>query len=78
MMATRTINWLALLFVPLGAIAFDVAGKVFGNMFYPTQTQIHIEIESKEVGKKRRAARKRYFGRAPAAPMNGGAAPEDV
>lgn len=48
MFSTRTINWLAILFLPLAAIAFDVAGKVFGNMFYPTQTQIHIEIESRE------------------------------
>jgi hypothetical protein len=30
--------------VPAIAIAFDVAGKVYGNMFYPTQTQIHMEI----------------------------------
>jgi hypothetical protein len=26
---------------------FDVSGKLFGNLFYPTQTQIHLEMESK-------------------------------
>jgi hypothetical protein len=41
-------------FVPVFGMAFDVAGKVFSNMFYPTQTQIHIELEVKE----RVAARK--------------------
>ena len=30
--------------IPAIAIAFDVAGKVYGNMFYPTQTQIHMAI----------------------------------
>lgn len=25
--------------------AVDVVGKVFSNMFYPTQTQIHREIQ---------------------------------
>ena len=54
-LATRAINWLAILFLPIAAIAFDLAGKVFGNMFYPTQTQIHIEIEAREVAQKRKA-----------------------
>lgn len=53
-LATRAINWLAILFLPIAAIAFDLAGKVFGNMFYPTQTQIHIEIEAREVAQKRK------------------------
>ena len=44
----RTINWILIGFVPVAGIAFDVAGKVFSNMFYPTQTQIHVEIEVKE------------------------------
>jgi len=34
--------------VPVAAMAFDLFGKVFSNMYYPTQTQIHIEIEAKE------------------------------
>jgi hypothetical protein len=57
MFSTRTINWLAILFVPLAAISFDVSGKVFGNMFYPTQTQIHREIEAKGVVAKKKALR---------------------
>lgn len=36
-------------------MAFDVAGKVFSNFFYPSQTQIHIELEAKELGKARKA-----------------------
>jgi hypothetical protein len=55
MFSTRVINWLAILFLPMAGIAFDVAGKAFGNVFYPTQTQIHIEIESKERAEKKRA-----------------------
>ena len=55
MFSTRTINWLAILFLPLAAIAFDIAGKVVGNMWYPTQTQIHREIEAKGVAMKKRA-----------------------
>lgn len=53
-MGTRSINWLAILFVPIVGISFDVCGKVFSNMFYPTQTQIHIEIEAKEMAEKRK------------------------
>jgi CBS domain containing-hemolysin-like protein len=45
---TRSISWLLLAFVPIICMIFDVTLKVFSNMFYPTQTQIHIEIESKE------------------------------
>ena len=50
----RSVNWLSMLFIPIAAIGFDVAGKVFSNMFYPTQTQIHIEIESREMAAKNR------------------------
>ena len=52
---TRSISWFLVAFVPVSGMIFDVSGKVFSNMFYPTQTQIHIEIESKE----KVAARKR-------------------
>jgi hypothetical protein len=62
MMGTRTINWLAIIFLPLAATAFDLSGKVFSNMFYPTQTQIHIEMEAKEVAEKRRAERQAARG----------------
>lgn len=57
MFSTRAINWLAILFLPMAANAFDVAGKAFGNIFYPTQTQIHMEIEAKQRAEKRRAQR---------------------
>lgn len=43
-----------MLFIPIGAMAFDVAGKVFSNMFYPSQNQIHIELEAKEFRQKRK------------------------
>jgi hypothetical protein len=46
-MTTRSLNWILILFVPIMGIAFDITGKLFSNMFYPTQTQIHMEIESK-------------------------------
>ena len=35
-------------FVPVFAMVFDVTAKCFSNMFYPTQTQIHIELEAME------------------------------
>lgn len=36
------------LLVPTMGMVFDVAGKVYSNMFFPTQTQIHVEISAKE------------------------------
>jgi len=47
-MSRRSVNWLIMIVVPVAAMAFDLFGKVFSNMYYPTQTQIHIEIEAKE------------------------------
>jgi hypothetical protein len=44
---TRSLSWMLIFFVPIFATIFDVTGKVFSNMYYPTQTQIHLEIESK-------------------------------
>jgi hypothetical protein len=38
-----------MLFVPIFGMAFDLSGKVFSNMFYPTQTQVHVELESKQL-----------------------------
>ena len=35
-------------------MALDVAGKVFSNMFYPSQNQIHIELENKEIREQRK------------------------
>ena len=46
MMTTRSMSWMLIAFVPIMGMAFDVTGKVFSNMFYPTQTQIHLEIEA--------------------------------
>jgi hypothetical protein len=55
--ATRSITWIVILFVPIGGMAIDLFGKVFSNMFYPTQTQIHVEIEAKERAEAKRANR---------------------
>jgi hypothetical protein len=52
---TRSMSWMLVIFVPICAMVFDVSGKVFSNMFYPTQTQIHIEMESKGVIEARKA-----------------------
>lgn len=65
---TRSINYVSLFFVPIAAMAFDIAGKVFSNMFYPTQTQIHIELEAKEVADKRKSRETVAIS----APTNGG------
>ena len=46
MVTTRSMSWMLIAFVPLMAIAFDMTGKVFSNMYFPTQTQIHLEIEA--------------------------------
>lgn len=43
--------------VPSATMCFDVVGKVFSNMFYPTQTQIHIEISAQEERELKRRAR---------------------
>jgi magnesium-transporting ATPase (P-type) len=41
---TSARGWMIILFVPIAAMVPDVAAKLFGNLFYPTQTQIHMEI----------------------------------
>jgi len=50
-LTTRTLSWIIMVFIPIAGIAFDIIGKVFSNMFYPTQTQIHVELESKQKAK---------------------------
>jgi hypothetical protein len=57
-LGTRSMSWLLIIFVPIAGILFDVVGKVYSNMFYPTQTQIHLEAESqgKMLARQRRAA----------------------
>jgi hypothetical protein len=45
---TSSVHYISMLFAPIATMAFDVCWKVFSNMFYPTQTQIHTELEAKE------------------------------
>eukprot|EP00533_Pseudo-nitzschia_delicatissima_P000120 CAMPEP_0116110622 /NCGR_PEP_ID=MMETSP0327-20121206/18009_1 /TAXON_ID=44447 /ORGANISM="Pseudo-nitzschia delicatissima, Strain B596" /LENGTH=1657 /DNA_ID=CAMNT_0003603797 /DNA_START=292 /DNA_END=5265 /DNA_ORIENTATION=+ len=52
-MATSSVNWISMTFIPIAGMAYDVCWKVFSNMFYPTQTQIHTEIEVQELADKR-------------------------
>lgn len=44
----RSITWMVSILTPTIAVIFDVTGKVFSNMFYPTKTQIHMEIAANE------------------------------
>ena len=53
-LGTRSLSWMLIAFVPVFGMVFDVCLKVFSNMFYPTQTQIHMEIESKEIAAHRK------------------------
>jgi hypothetical protein len=48
----RGITWMVSLLAPTIACILDVSGKVIGNMYYPTQTQIHAEIAAKELKQK--------------------------
>lgn len=41
-------SYMLMLVIPISAMGFDISGKVFSNMFYPSQNQIHIELESRE------------------------------
>lgn len=45
-LATRSLSWVLILFVPIIGMAADVSMKTFANMFFPTQTQIHLETEA--------------------------------
>lgn len=45
MFHTSTTNWVVISISTIAATSIDVIGKVFSNMFYPTQTQIHKEIQ---------------------------------
>lgn len=51
----RSITWVLSILTPTIAIILDVTGKVYSNIFYPTQSQIHAEIEAQE----RKASRKK-------------------
>jgi len=50
----RSIAWMLLIIIPIIAMAADVAGKLFGTMYYPSQTQIHCEMQSADVRKEKR------------------------
>ena len=52
-LGTSSVNYILFLFIPIAGMAFDVCWKVFSNMFYPTQTQIHVELESIELANKK-------------------------
>jgi hypothetical protein len=58
---TRSMSWFLMFFVPIFGMVFDVSLKVFSNMYYPTQTQIHVEMEAREkrIAKQRAKPRKR-------------------
>ncbi len=45
---TRSITWMITILVTTIAAMFDVTGKVFSNMYYPTQAQVHSEIAANE------------------------------
>ena len=47
----RAMSWMLVLLTPIAGMVLDVAGKVYSNMFFPTQTQIHVEIFNKEKAK---------------------------
>jgi magnesium-transporting ATPase (P-type) len=53
---TRSIVWIVIILATIAATVADLSLKVFSNMFYPTQTQIHKEIS---VLKKRRNRNRR-------------------
>ena len=44
----RLMTWMLILLAPTAAIVLDVSGKVYSNFYYPSQTQIHIEIQAEE------------------------------
>lgn len=48
----RLMTWMLILLAPTAAIVLDVCGKVYSNFYYPSQTQIHIEIQAQELREK--------------------------
>lgn len=53
----RALSWMSILLVPVAGMAFDVTGKVFSNLFFPTQTQIHVEIFAAELKEFKQSSR---------------------
>ena len=86
-LGTRSMSWMLIAFVPVFGMTFDVVAKVFSNMFYPTQTQIHLEIECKERAQRRlqrfeekamQSSRARQSASTPASPPPAGGYGEQV
>jgi hypothetical protein len=46
------------LLVPVACTVFDATGKLFANMNFPTQNQIHMELAAKEGIARKKAAKK--------------------
>jgi hypothetical protein len=44
----RSITWILSFLAPTIAVIFDVTGKVYSNIFFPTQSQIHAELAAQE------------------------------
>lgn len=42
----RSLSWMLIVFIPIMGVIFDGTAKLFSNVFYPTQTQIHMEMEA--------------------------------
>jgi len=45
---TRSLTWIVIILVSTSAVLLDVVLKLFSNMFYPAQIQIHREIQWRE------------------------------
>ena len=52
----RSMTWMVSILVPTIACILDVTGKLYSNLYYPTQSQIHAEIAAKEGAQKKNAA----------------------
>jgi len=59
MLHTRVITWVVLVLATAASTIADVSGKVFSNMFYPTQTQVHKEYQELVWKKERRQNERR-------------------
>lgn len=68
---TRVRTWMAIIFVPIAGIIVDITGKVIGNLFYPTQTQIHVEVFAGGKSAENLCCRKGSNGDHDAAPDSG-------
>jgi len=58
----RTIVWIVIILATIAATVADLSLKVFSNMFYPTQTQIHKEISVLKKIRKSKTGKKSGLG----------------